>query len=90
VSGKRYVLLLQKGAKDIPVAAIRHKLGELDWLRLDDSKWIIYGDTSASDIYERVKPVLEPKDTFIVFAAPGEYKGFMSQPAVDWLKKPRT
>lgn len=90
MTGMFYAVMIRKGTMDIPNKAIEHKFAELDWLRINSSKYIVYGVTSVDDMYERLKAVLNDGDTFIVLAMTGNWKGFTSKTVIDWLKKPRS
>jgi hypothetical protein len=62
----------------------------LDWFKYAPNCWIIWTTSDAEKWYERLRPIIQEKDSlFIVAIRVEERQGWMSAKFWEWLRKER-
>ena len=57
------------------------------WWHYLDSTWLIRTNMSASQIRDRLRPMIDANDNLLVIEVTGEFSGWLPQKAGDWLRK---
>ena len=88
--GKFFVITLNyKGGQKSE--AIQGALAAFEWMRFASNSYYVYSNHQrASELYEIVRPVLDPTDDILVVEVSiANRKGWASKVAVDWLNRAR-
>lgn len=77
---------LKKPGKDYTtlIAGIK-QLG--DWWHYLDSTWIVKTNSSASDIRDELKPLIDPNDQLLVVRLQGDWASWLNVEGNDWLSE---
>lgn len=86
---KIYAVLLNTKGRIVPSDAIENVLNVAkNWLRFDPKIWIVATNLTSQQLYDRVHPVIDPKDDILIVAIDiNDRQGWVVKTVIDWIEK---